>query len=79
MITLSEIYNLNGKNLLPASDDPSLSPFEHRGGHIEFLELLSVPKAVESTSGYGHVFKVRIKGNIYALKVVRLDAREPRQ
>ena len=76
-IMVRERYNLDGKDPLPPGDGPSLAPFEHRKEPVEFLELLSLPEAEDSSKGgHGHVFKVRIKGSVYALKVVRRAATE---
>jgi predicted Ser/Thr protein kinase len=57
---------------LPQVDGPKLAPFKSKDGqqNIEFLEYL----------GWGlhsHVFKVRIEGNYYALKLVRSPAGGP--
>lgn len=69
---LRERYNLSGNEPLPPGNGPNLSPFEHRGETVEFLELLSLPEDEESSNGgHAHVFKVRIKEETYALKVVR--------
>lgn len=52
---------------LPQCPGPKLPPFDFRGSpqQIEFLELVG-----EGLHAY--VFKVRIFGQIYALKVVRI-------
>ncbi|KAI0391760.1 kinetochore Sim4 complex subunit FTA2-domain-containing protein [Xylariaceae sp. FL0594] len=50
---------------LPRCDGPKLKPFDFRGPQkIEFLELIG-------TGLHSHVAKVRILGQIYALKVFR--------
>lgn len=49
---------------LPRCDGPKLGPFMFHGSQrIEFLEYIG-------EGSHAHVFKVRIRENIYALKLV---------
>ena len=51
---------------LPPGDGPKLYPFPDRQAEITFLELLNPGENLRS-----YVFKVRISGQTYALKIVR--------
>ena len=67
-------YSLVGNDHLPPVIGPKLQPFEHRRERVEFLSLLSQPESELSgghSGGHAHVFKVNIRGEQYALKVVR--------
>ena len=64
-------YNLSGARPQPPIAGPKLSPFKDRYQRVEFVDLLSLHQDEYSGSGgHAHVFKVVIKGNQYALKVV---------
>lgn len=72
----SSKYDLAGSQPLPPIEGPKLFPFKDRWKQIHILDLLSPPPGESSTDsssggGHGHVFKVRINNNDYALKVVR--------
>jgi hypothetical protein len=54
----------------PEDEGPSLHIFEHRNAHIKWLYQLSDTESSNSGT-QGCVFKVKIKNQIYALKVVR--------
>lgn len=66
---------------LPPIPGPKLQAFKDRNEPVEFLDLLSSPpngkpnKSSQGPQGHAHVFKVRIKREIYALKVVCDDLR----
>lgn len=55
---------------LPPCKGPKLAAFKDRSEPIEWLERLDDPEQ----SGYGHVFKVKIRGQDYALKIVGITA-----
>ena len=55
---------------IPCVAGPKLHEFKYRNAAIEFLSLLSDP----DTEGQAHVFEVRIRSQIYALKVVRCSS-----
>ena len=60
-------------NALPPVAGPKLYPFRHREDRIDFKKPLSRrPNDTKLTGsiGHAHVFKVRIRGENYALKVV---------
>jgi len=56
---------------LPLCDGPKLKPFDFQGGGqaIDFLDYLG-------EGSHAHVFKVQIRGTIYALKLVGAKAME---
>lgn len=58
-------------DLLPPCDGPKLPAFKHRFEPIEWLERLDDPEE----SRRGHVFRVKIRGQEYALKVVSILSR----
>ena len=61
---------------LPRIKGPKLRRFEDgQYKKLEYLKLLSRPSDEDQTlcCGHGYVFKVRIDGELYALKVVRLE------
>jgi hypothetical protein len=65
-------YNLNSNRSLPPGEGPKLKPFKYRNHPIHFLDILSDYNEDSASPGghAGHVFKVRIKETVYALKVV---------
>ena len=64
---MASIANYNEP--LPTCEGPKLRPFKHRKAAIEFRCLLSDDES--GSGGHAHVFKVSIRSNVYALKVVR--------
>ena len=59
------------RSLLPCCSGPKLGPFSLKDLDIEFIELLSSP----ATAADSHVFRIRIGGDEYALKVVSIFPR----
>jgi Kinetochore Sim4 complex subunit FTA2 len=58
---------------LPRIKGPKLSRFKDGNYHkIEYLELLGTDGEGQLNGDHGYVFKVRIDGELYALKIVRL-------
>ena len=57
---------------LPQIDGPKLHVFPHHSQSLEFLQTISAfEQNAPDSGGDAHVFKVRIGGEDYALKVVR--------
>jgi hypothetical protein len=78
-------YDLTKHDALPPCDGPKLGPFSEKYSSIEFLEILSKTSIAKTTTngskaesdqpsgGHGgHVFKVRINDQQFALKMVRI-------
>ena len=55
------------KGSIPRVEGPKLEEFPYRRAAIDFRALLSDPKA----EGQAHVFEVKIRSRVYALKIVR--------
>ena len=73
----SAFYDITGTKPLPPGDGPGLLPFKYQHATIDFLALLSGTRDNENVKqkrppegGDAYVFKVRIKAEDYALKVV---------
>lgn len=55
---------------LPPCDGPKLQLFEYHESPIEWLERLDTNRDTDAATE-GYVFRARIRGRLYAIKVVR--------
>jgi hypothetical protein len=65
--------NKSDPNELPPCEGPKLKLFEHHNSSIEWLERLGIDDDEEDSSesvAEGYVFRARIAGREYAVKIV---------